>query len=216
MPEWHAHVDESGGGLGGHGRRRPVLACVAGSPSPLSELAEKTQRLGLGPVPRAGPAGGEPHAGNMFRGRGGTPLGSMGMKRKMGVMRSVVGIVCACGGAVWGRHCRGKALERRPARAGVIRHASALLVERLGRFGQGRGEGTTMRVISDAMPKRRRLAMRGALARSGGLVVAGMGFVGSRLGAAAQAADMVACATNRRVGGDAGFRGVCGGMARKA
>jgi len=73
--EWVAYVDESGSRVGARGGPgRFVLACVAGSPEAIAGLAESVRRLKLELVPKIDPADWELHAGDMFHGRGGSPL----------------------------------------------------------------------------------------------------------------------------------------------
>jgi len=136
MPEWHAHVDESGGRLGIRGGQgRLVLACIVGTPDSLAELAKKIRRLKLELVPHADPADWVLHAGDMFHGRGDTPLGSIGKARKMGVMRRIVDIVCDSdvvpfGVIITATSMHGKSVTD----ARIVGHATKLLIERLERF----------------------------------------------------------------------------------
>lgn len=227
MPEWHAYVDESGGRLGARaGQGRLVLACIAGSPGSLAELAEKIRRLKLELVPRTDPADWELHAGDMFHGRGGTPLGSIGKTQKMAVMRKIVGIVCGSDVVPFGVVVTSASMHgKKVTDTRITRHATTLLVERLERFAQGLGDGATLRIFSDNVFESNRVAMKGALAKwvsgshaqSGKIHrVTGTKFVDSRSSALVQVADAIAYVINRYAGGDEEFGDMFWNIGRKA
>ncbi|MCY4252945.1 MAG: DUF3800 domain-containing protein [Thaumarchaeota archaeon] len=216
MTEWEAYVDESGSGLKSEmGPNRFVLACVAGSPKALGELEEKIRRLKLELVPRADPAKWELHAADMFHGRGDSPLGSMSTEQNMRVMRQIMDIVCGCDVVllnitVMGTRMRGK----RVTDVRIAEQATVRLVERLEQLAIERGDGTTLRVVSDNVVERNRFAMRRALARretrhpalsEGARRVTEIAFVDSRSSALVQVADAIAYIINRHKGGDAAF-----------
>jgi len=218
MAEWVAYVDESGSGPGARGGPgRFVLACIVGSPTAIAEINERIRRLKLELVPGLDPADWELHAGDMFHDRGGSPLGSMGTQEQMAVMRKIVGIVCdsdvvTFGIVVKGANMRGKRLTY----ARVIEHAARLLAERLERLAQGLGEGITLRVVSDNLPERHRLAMERAMPRGSTRRTTGIEFVDSLSSATIQAVDAMAYALNRHAGGDAAFGVMSRNIRRKA
>ena len=227
MPRWDAHVDESGSRLdasGGQGRF--VLVCMAGSPAAISGLVEKIRRLKLELVPGADPANWELHAGDMFHDRGGSPPGSLTTEEKMSIMRRIVAIVCDGDIALFGISIMRQGAGRRGATdARIAERATAILVERLEWLAEAQGGGVTLRVVSDNVRERRRLAMSRALEqraagrgppRGTARAVTGIEFVDSRSSAAIQAADAIAYIINRYVGGDAAFGGMFGDIRQKA
>lgn len=207
MPEWVAYVDESGSGLGQRGGSgRFVLACVVGSPAVIAALAEKIRRLKLELVPVLDPVDWELHAGEMFHDRGSSPLGSIGTKRQMDVMRRIVDVVCDSDVVVFSIVVTGARMHgKQVTDAKIAGHAMALLAERLEQLTQELGDGTTLRVVSDNAPEAHRIAMKGALARDGTPHVVGIEFVDSRSSATIQAVDALAYTINRHMGGDAAF-----------
>ncbi|MDD9808279.1 MAG: DUF3800 domain-containing protein [Thaumarchaeota archaeon S15] len=226
MVEWVAHVDESGSWPGaGGGQGRFVLACIAGSQEATAAVAEGIRRLKLELVPGIDPADWELHAGDMFHGRGGSLLGSLGMEKKMAIMRKVVDIVCdndvvAFTITVTGVRTRGKSAGGTK----IVEHAVALMVERLERLARGRGV-VTVRVVSDNVPEGQRLAMERALGRATTrrppprgmpLAVEGIEFADSLHRAALQAADAAAYIANRHAGGDELFGEMFRDIERKA
>jgi len=227
MTEWVAYIDESGSGLKSEkGPNRFVLACVAGSTDALGELEEKIRRLKLDLVPGADPAKWELHAGDMFHGRGGSPLGSMSTQQNMRVMRQIIDIVCGCNVVLFNIIVTGARMRRkRVTDAKIAEHATSLLVERLGRFAAERGDGVTLRMVSDNVVERNRLAMRRALVRwkarqpaplGGNLQVTEIAFMDSRSSALVQVADAIAYIINRHAGGDALFDEMFGLVESKA
>lgn len=227
MSDWVAYVDESGSGMGqGSGPRRFVLACVAGSPAAIEDLAEKVRRLKLELVPGIDPSDWELHAGDMFHDRGGSPLGSLGMETKMPIMRRIANIVrdsdvVPLGVVLTGASMHGK----RATDAKIIAHATSLLAERLERLAQGVGDRVTLRLVSDNAPEGQRLAMKRALdrqaggwppSRGGARAVTGIEFVDSLRNALVQVADALAYIINRHAGGDAMFEELFGIVDRKA
>ena len=195
MPRWDAHVDESGSRLdasGGQGRF--VLVCMAGSPAAISGLVEKIRRLKLELVPGADPANWELHAGDMFHDRGGSPPGSLTTEEKMSIMRRIVAIVCDGDIALFGISIMRQGAGRRGATdARTAERATAILVERLEWLAGAHGGEVTLRVVSDNVRERRRLAMSRALEqraagrgppRGTARAVTGIEFVDSRSSAA--------------------------------
>lgn len=218
MSVWFAYVDESGSrsSVGGKARNS-VLACVVGSPESLKELAERIRRLKLNLRPHADPASWELHTGDMLHGRDRSPLGSMGMDKKMSVMRKIVDIVCDCDIVVFGtvvvaKRARGKkAVDTK-----VTECATAILVGRLGRFAKELDKGTTLHVVSDNMPETHRLAMKRALVGSDLQRVTDIKFVDSRSGALIQVVDAIAYIINRHIAGDPEFGEMFEDIRRKA
>jgi len=226
-PEWAAYVDESGSRTGARGEPgRFVLACIAGSPAAIARLAESIRRLKLELVPRIDPADWELHAGDMFHGRGGSPLGSMTTEEKMSVMRKVVGIVCDSDVALFGISItRSGTVKRNTTDARLAERTTKLLVERLGWLAEAQGTVTTLRIISDNVPEGHRLAMERAMCRQAARprlpygrerTVIKIEFVDSRSSATIQAVDSIAYAINRCLGGDAAFGGLFDDIRRKA
>ncbi|RNJ71837.1 MAG: DUF3800 domain-containing protein [Thaumarchaeota archaeon S15] len=216
MAEWEAYVDESGSRLSARqGKSRFVLACVAGSPRALGELEGKIQRLKLELVPGADPAKWELHASKMFHNIGDSPLGSMSTEQNMRVMRKIMDIVCGCDVMLFNIVIMGTRMHgKRATDTRIVEHATALLVEKLEQLAAGQGAGTTLRVISDNVLEKTRLAMKRALARraarrsaplEGARRVTGIMFVDSRSSALVQVADAIAYIINRHEGGDAAF-----------
>jgi len=188
---------------------------MAGSPAAIARLAESIRRLKLELVPKIDPADWELHAGDMFHGRGGSPLGSMTTEEKMSVMRKVVGIVCDSDAALFGISVvRPGAHKKNATDARLAERATALLAERLGWFANAQGGKMTFRMVSDNVREKRRLAMTKALERRAAgsppprgraRPVTRIEFVDSRSRAAIQAVDAVAFAINRCVAGDEEF-----------
>lgn len=225
MGGWVAYVDESGSSPGARDRPgRFVLACVAGSTEAIDVLAEKIRRLKLGLVPGADPADWELHAGDMFHDRGGSPLGFLGMEKKMSIMRDVVNIVCDSDVVLFEIVVTGASMHgKQVTDTKITEHAAALLVERLERLVQDLGGGTTLHVISDNMRERHRLAMKKSLERwragrrsPGPRAVTGMSFIDSLDSALIQVADAIAYVINRHAGGDVMFGGLFRDIERKA
>jgi len=90
---------------------------------------------------------------------------------------------------------------------------------------QKRRAETTLRMVSDNVPEGHRLAMERETSRQaarrqppcgGARIVTKIEFVDSRSSATIQAADSVAYAINRCLGGDTAFGGLFGDIRRKA
>jgi len=221
MAEWVAYVDESGSrtdARGGPGRL--VLACIVASTETTAEINEKIRRLKLELVPGLDPADWELHAGDMFHNRGGSPLGHMSRTRHMDIMRSIVDIICGSDAVTFGAVAlatrkRGK----RATEAKTVERAMETLVDCLERLAEIKG-GMTIRIVSDNIYEKHRLAMKRALdrralgrstrSRAGRRRVTGIEFADSKSSEALQAADGLAYIINRHEGGDARF----GGLAR--
>jgi len=217
MPEWVAHIDESGNRAGVcHESGHFVIAGIAGSARSLDELAERIRRLKLELAPHADPSSWELHAGDMFHNREGHILGSLSPDQMMSVMRRIVDIVCDCGVVPLAAAVPSKRMRRNGASAArITEQAMAILVELLERLARELGGGTVIRVVSDATHKKYRLAMERALSRrvtgrvrlppDGERRVTSIGFVDSRSSALVQAADAIAYIIHRHAGGDEVF-----------
>lgn len=222
-----AHAGEPGSGpdiRGGPGRF--VLACIAGSPETTAGINERIRRLRPGLVPGLDPADWELHAGDMFHNRGGSPLGPMGRTRHMDTMRNIVDIICDSDAVTFGAVAlatrkRGK----RATEAKTAERAMETLVGHLEQFAERR-KGMTLRIVSDNIYEKHRLAMKRALdrralerstqSRASRRHVTGIEFADSRSSEIVQAVDGVAYMINRNVGGDARFGGLTRDIERKA
>jgi len=228
MPEWVCHVDESGNRNGAEGGSDYFVLCgIAGSPGSLGELAERIRRLKLELVPRADPASWELHAGAMFHGRDSSPLGSIGLPKKLAVMRSVVNLVSDSDVVLFKIAVMSKKMRKSGASAArITEQAMALLAELLERLARELGGGTVIRVVSDNTHKKYRLAMERALSRrvtgrvrlppGGERRVTSIEFVDSRSSALVQAADAIAYIIHRHIAGDKSFADMAGVIERKS
>lgn len=226
MAGWVAYVDESGSRTGARGKPGWfVLACVAGSPPAIADLAGKIRNLKLGLVPGKDPASWELHAVGMFHDRGGSPLRSIGRDAQMDAMQKIVDIVCDSDIVLFKAVVPAERRQgKRATEAKTVRHATEIIVDQMEKFAERKGD-VTFRIVSDHVHEKHRLAMKGAIERRAPESspksrarrrVTGIGFVDSRSSEIVQAVDGVAYMINRNVGGDARFGALARDIERKA
>lgn len=197
-----AYVDESGsrGGEGGHF----VLACAAGDEASIARLAAGLRGVKAALAPGADPGAWEFHAREIMHGAGGGPLRLRGMRDRVGAVCMAVDAVCESGAAPVAIAVRNAGPGRRAA-SGATRRAVSLVVARLERIAEARGEGVRCRIVSDNVRGGHRGDMERAVARASRGRVAGVEFVDSGSSEPVQAVDSLAYAVGRHLCGDARF-----------
>jgi len=226
MAGWVAYVDESGSRTDARGRPgRFVLACVAGSPAAIADLARKIRSLKLGPIPGKDPASWGLHAAGMFHARGGSPLGSIGREAQIDAMQKIVDIVCGSDAVLFKAVVPAERRQgKRATEAKTVRRATGIIVGQTEKFAGQKGD-VTFRIVSDHVREKHRLAMKAAIERRtpGRFAkprarrrVTGTSFADPRSSETVQAVDGVAYMINRDVGGDVRFGGLVRDTGRTA